>query len=1056
MASDGRIVCPDCGHVRESPFGVGDFVNLDGEALACAEEASITQSGNERGSDGSDEGSSDLLILWRSLRMKSERARSVIAPADQVLRKRFGEYCAEGSVSAQYISTLNGGVIFGVAGLPFTAPVCAALLADETICGYISASAQKKESLLLRKKNGAFSVYKEKDGTITDISDSEGKDLALAASPIVDYACEWGGKLDQGGELICDLASPAPGPHYYTNLLIGNRIGFDHPLQSTPKSAIDRMGGGCFRSHADTQVLATRWDYLPEQNGFPANRQFYLVENGQVIFYSGSAKQDSVEKAVCRHAQNRTVIEYSLKNGLTVRRTIFILPQEEGLPVATEAQLIEIENKGESRDLRIVYTGMFGTQEVHALREDVIFSTVVAQSEVFYGDNDEIRAISFNPNPKWTKGNIRFNTLMVHEGDKVVFPDQFCARYTDFVGAGTLEKPQFASVLSNAHSRKGPGFFALSAPFTVSSGAKVQIDNFTCLSSDCVNPDYKEDITMKEELSALVARFMDAKALPESLAKVISFTKKYASYMQIKHADKDFEAYVNNNLPFQVFYQTFVSRSLDWTQKGYREIGFREIQDIFASMYYFAGMGEIEFVKKLLREWISNIFKDGYANHNFYWKGKEPGFWSDDALWLLQALDRFISLTGDYDFLKEELPIAGEDGEKRSILDTIKAVFTYSAKISVGKHGIPLIDRADWNDCLRVDPDCVGGAEKIESYKEQLRSSGKAYGEVPYESEYSESVMNGCLLKVAVDAAIGMFRNCGDEAYAVSLEALSSDLRSRINEYAWKGDYFARVLFNRSNKNVSYLGAQGDGLVVEDGKDGTYFLNSFSWAVLADCASEEQISIMLDSLDKNLKTPFGFRLCTGVDYTQIAPKIDVALYYAGDRENGGIFKHANMMAAAAMFKAAKTVSDKALAERLSKTAFWIIDCILPYRTLTSPFTVCGNPRLCTQYNNSDTGENIGPTLSGTSTWLLLCLFTSFGVDFTSDALIVEPILRAEDTAEDLMVSSGKANYHITVKKPEGFVRTKEGVSIKVDGTPIDGVRVPIFTDGNTHEVEVTF
>ena len=163
-----------------------------------------------------------------------------------------------------------------------------------------------------------------------------------------------------------------------------------------------------------------------------------------------------------------------------------------------------------------------------------------------------------------------------------------------------------------------------------------------------------------------------------------------------------------------------------------------------------------------------------------------------------------------------------------------------------------------------------------------------------------------------------------------------------------------------------------------------------------------------------------------------------------------------MMAAAAMLKAAKAVNDKALAERLTNTAFWVIDCILPYRTMKSPFTVCGNPRLCTQYNNSETGENIGPTLSGTSTWLLLCLFTSFGVDFTSDALIVEPILRAEDTAEDLMVSSGKANYHITVKKPEGFVRTKEGVSIKVDGEPIDGVRVPIFTDGNTHEVEVTF
>ena len=991
--------------------------------------------------------------------LKNERARSVIAPASEVLLKRFGNRASSGEVSAQYISTLNGGIVFGVSGLCFSAPVCAALLTNEEICGYVTDRAQKKQSILIAKENGKLHLYIEENGEVSDLTEEEdGKKILDSAFPVVEYASEWGGKLDEGGELICDLASPAPGPHYYTNLLIGNRIGFDHPLQSTPKSAIDRIGGGCFRSHADTQVLATRWDYLPEQNGFPANRQFYLVENGKVIFYSGSAKQDSVEKAVCRHAQNRTVIEYKLKDGLTVRRTIFIVPQEEGLPVATEAQLIEIGNNGgNSRALRIVYTGMFGTQEVHALREDVIFSTVVAQSEVFYGDNDEIRAISFNPNPKWTKGNIRYNTLMVHEDGKVVFPDQFCARYADFVGAGTLENPQFAATLSNAHSRKGPGFFALSAPFTVASGAKVQIDNLTCLSSDCVNPNYKEDITMQEELEAVIARFSDAKALPSCLDKVISFTKKYASYMQIKHADKDFEAYVNNNLPFQVFYQTFVSRSLDWTQKGYREIGFREIQDIFASMYYFAGMGEVEFIKKLLREWISNIYKDGYANHNFYWKGKEPGWWSDDALWLLQALDRYISLTGDYDFLKEELPMAGEEDGKRSILDTIKAVFTYSYKISVGAHGIPLIDRADWNDCLRVDPDCVSGPAKIENYEAQLQNSGKKYGEVPYESEYSESVMNGCLLKVAVDAAIGMFRNCGDEEYASYLESASKDLKNRINEYAWKGDYFARVLFNRKDKpELKYLGAKGDGLVIEDGKVGTYFLNSFSWAVLADCASEEQISTMLDSLDKNLKTPFGFRLCTGVDYPKIAPKIDVALYYQGDRENGAVFKHANMMAAAAMLKASKAVEDKALAERLAKTAFWVIDCILPYRTLKSPFTVCGNPRLCTQYNNSETGENIGPTLSGTSTWLLLCLFTSFGVDFTSDALIVEPILRPDDTSEDILVSSGKAQYHITVDKKPGFARTKDGVSITVDGAPIEGARVPIFSDGAVHEVVVKF
>ena len=144
-----------------------------------------------------------------------------------------------------------------------------------------------------------------------------------------------------------------------------------------------------------------------------------------------------------------------------------------------------------------------------------------------------------------------------------------------------------------------------------------------------------------------------------------------------------------------------------------------------------------------------------------------------------------------------------------------------------------------------------------------------------------------------------------------------------------------------------------------------------------------------------------------------------------------------------------------LAKRLADTAYWVIDCILPYRTNQSPYEIVGNPRLCTQYNNSETGENIGPTLSGTSTWLLLCLFTGFGVEFTSDALIIEPILRSEDKDEDITVNTGKATYHIVVTKEQGFARTKEGVKILCDNMPIEGVRVPIFCDKKVHEVVVT-
>ncbi len=984
----------------------------------------------------------------------SELARHPGVTAEDHLRGRFAAAHFTGGLSAQFVTVRGRRVAAGVSGLPFPSPVISLILQSESLIEFFAELFAAGQSILFTVSGDDLSAFASDGGNESSVKLSPS--VRIAILECLSFASTWGGSLNENGELTVDLRSPAPGPHYYTNFLIGNRIGFDRPLQSTPKSVVDRLGRGSFRSHADTQVLATRWDYLPEENGFPANRQFYLLENGRQIFYSGAASQDGVTRAHCRHSQNRTVIEYELESGLVVRRTIFVLPQEEGLPIASEAQLIEIENlSGVTRNLRIVCTGMFGTSEVHALREDVIFTTVVAQSNVFYREEGDIAAISFNPNPKWTKGNIRFSSQLVHTDGLVLYPDQYCARYSDFVGSGTLEHPENLSYLSDRHSRKGPGFFALSTPFSIRSGAAASVNQFVSLSSDILNPDFRDEVTVQSEIKELITRFSDPKALPAVLSRVEAFTKMYASYLQIRHDDPNFQAYVNENLPFQVFYQTFVSRSFDWTQKGYREIGFREIQDIYASMYYFAGMGQTEFVKKLLREWAGNVAEDGYANHNFYWTGKEPGWWSDDSLWLLQALDRYVSLTGDYEFLRESLPVAGTDAQKRPLFETIRAIITYSFRISVGRHGLPLIDRADWNDCLRVDPDCLSGPDKIARYRSQLDASGKSYGQVPFESEYSESVMNGFLLKVAVDAAVGIFAHLGDEIYEDELKAISRTLRRVLQKSAWKSDFFARVLFNRSDKpQLSYLGAAGDGLAIEEGATGAYFLNSFSWSVLADCADESQIDTMLDSLDRYLRTPYGFRLCTGVDYPQIAPKIDVALYYAGDRENGGIFKHANMMAAAAMLQAAKSVKSEALSERLTRTAYWVIDCILPYRTLKSPYEICGNPRLCTQYNNSETGENIGPTLSGTSTWLLLCLFAGFGIEFTSEALLLEPILRPEDTSEDITVNTGKASYHIVAEKPAGFRRYGAGSSITCDGVPVSDRRVPIFEDGRQHEVRV--
>ena len=92
---------------------------------------------------------------------------------------------------------------------------------------------------------------------------------------------------------------------------------------------------------------------------------------------------------------------------------------------------------------------------------------------------------------------------------------------------------------------------------------------------------------------------------------------------------------------------------------------------------------------------------------------------SDDQIWLLEAVSRYITLTNDQEFLNQEFKMA-DSNKKRKLIDTLKAIIIYSSQISVGKHGLPLLDCADWNDCLRIDDDYLNGPKKERKYHYQL------------------------------------------------------------------------------------------------------------------------------------------------------------------------------------------------------------------------------------------------------------------------------------------------------------------------------------------------
>ena len=959
-----------------------------------------------------------------------EQARTQSLTAQQRIQQTLGTHLRGRIYDAEFFAADRQRSL-GFVGMPWYAPVCAYLLSDHTVASYLDAI---PGSVLIDVDQDRIHLYTEAGGTELPGQVEEkirGIYDRILASP---------GQLNDKGELILDLKAYPVGPHYPVNLLLGNRAGYPYPLCTTPKAALDALGRGSFRATGGQQVLATRCVLQLEENGEPANRQFYLVENGRQIFYSADV-HTNVAKASCCHSQNRTVITYETECGLEITRTIFILPQQPGMPNAVEAQRVQIRSlTDKERDLKIVMTGVFGITGPMTIANDVVYANVVVESEVFYRDG-RAAALTLHPKPKEEQGQKRFAALLC-EGQTM---DAFCVSQSDFVGSGTLAKPELVTHLPSRFNRKMAPFFAMEKRFTARPGKAVVIDSFVGMMET------DEDVTAPFDaaLNCLLNTYADPAALTATLNQVKAFWDRYPGYLVPQSGDPRFAAYVSHNLPFQVLYQTYVSRAFAWTQKSYRETGFREIQDIFASMYYLSAIGENDLIKELISNWVRNVFRMGYAYHDFTFAGKEPGDCSDDQLWLVQAVYRYIKLTGDTGFLLTEYPIAGEDA-KRPLWETLMAILTYSGRISVGKHGMPLLDKADWNDTLKLDKVVLKGPAKEAAYRAQLAEKNQSYG-VAWENELSESVMNACLLKIAADAVAEMAPLIGKTEDGAEAADIARGIYESMQENAWKENFFARCLIN-DNRGYTYLGAKGDGLNLEAHMDGTYFLNSYSWSILADVATEEQIKTMLGIVRKHLKTDAGLKLCTLVEFDRLKVATGTALYFPGDRENGGVFKHAAMMATVASLKAAKYVKDEALARELTELAFFMIGKTVPYATMDNPFVIKGNPRFCTQYNNSETCENIGPMLSGTASWLTLAVFEVLGVNVGKDDIAFAPVMQPGKTEMTYTVNLEDCSIRVRVESDGRKLRPDAHTSCLFDGQAAGSV-IP-RPHGGAHEMTI--
>ncbi len=964
----------------------------------------------------------------------TETARELRFDADGAFLERSGGWDASarraassGRRDAVYLDA-DRKRLMAVTGLPFPMPACRALLADGMTAGFLrGVGGDVMIRARGRKRPECFA-----GGTAYPMPEK----VASRAAAILRSLKDAPGRLNEKGEHLSDPGSYAVGTHFGINLLLGDRVGCPSPLLTTPKGAADTLGRGSFRGEASRQVTSTMNTLVPENNGEPCNRGVYLAENGRQIFFSGDAVTN-IKRSLCTHSCGRTVIEYETKDRLSIKRTLFVPSHRNSadfMPDALEAQTVEITNgKDETRTINAVFTGMFGLASQESAMNDAIYASVTWQSGIVRRDGTPV-AVCPRPKPGYLLRHRRFATLHT-DGEEGYF-DGFMCDYAAFVGSGSVERPQMLNALDCAPVFKTVPFFALGKTLRLKPGQTATVTVWTGLIAE------NGDEAFHRRLDAFIGRACRDGEARRMLAEVVKNEEEFASAFTVRTGDVLFDSYVSANLPYQVKYQSYISRSFAWTQKAFREIGFREIQDLTAAMPYFVGCGLSGHAKKMLAEWVKNVYSFGYANHNFYYEGKEPGICSDDALWLFQAVRAYVTASGDVGFLDEKYPTA--DGKERTVLETLFAILNYSGNVSTGAHRLPLMDRADWNDCLKLDAEPIFGPEK-----ERLFGEGKLREEIKKRG-LSESVMNAFLLIVAYDITADLL-DAAKKSGAGELREKADALRRTVRKHCFINGFYARALIN-SGKGYGYLGSEGDGLALAggagklyiDGKprpkeekaqsNGTFWLNSFTWSILSDTASERETARMLGTVCAKLRTEYGLKLCTPTDLSVLGSGASTGNYFEGDRENGGVFKHAEMMFAAAALKRAKTVASAKLAKKLADTAFFTVENVLPYKMLESPYERKGNPRFCTQYVNSETGEHIGPMLSGTASWLSTVIRIMFGCEDISKPPV--PCLPSKIKRAGYVLRTAGGEFDVEIVNG---ARGAGGYAYFIDGEPFDGV-----------------
>ena len=768
------------------------------------------------------------------------------------------------------------------------------------------------------------------------------------------------------------------------------------------------MGGYSFYRDAKLRrITRYRYNNIPlDSNG----KYFYINEEGTVWNPAWQPVQTELEQYECRHGLGYSIFK-GQKNGLQAEVLSFV-------PVDTNAEIhrIKLTNKS-SRIKSFTLFSFIEWNLWNALDDMTNFQRNFSTGEVEVKDSVIYHKTEYKE---------RRNHYAFYSVNNAI--DGFDTDRETFLGLyNGLHRPEtvFANQAKNSVAHGWSPIASHMIRLTLRPGEEKDL---VFLLGYIENEDDEKweakGVINKKKALSLIETFDSEQKVVTAFNELKNYWDGLLSNYRLESGDERLDRMVNIWNQYQCMITFNMSRSASYFESGIgRGMGFRDSnQDLIGFVHQIPDRA-----RQRILDLAATQLEDGGAYHQYQPLTKRGnndigGNFNDDPLWLILAVVEYIKETGDFSILNEQVPYDNDETKAESLFGHLTRSFNYTIN-NLGPHGLPLIGRADWNDCLNLNCFSTNPDESFQTTEN--KSGGQA-----------ESVFIAAMFILYGSEYARLCDRLGKKEEAARAETHIEKMKTALDQHGWDGEWFLRA--------YDYFGRKVGSKENEEGK---IFIESQGFAVMAGVGlNDGRAEKALDSVQKYLSCEYGIVLNNPAFTKYYINLGEISTYPAGYKENAGIFCHNNpwIMIAETMLGRGDRAYDY-----YKKIAPSFLEEISDLHR-TEPYVYA---QMIAGKDAVKPGEAKNSWLTGTAAWNFYAISQYIlGIKPDYDGLLVNPCIPKEWKEYRVERKFRGKEFRITVLNPDGV--SKGVKTLILNNEEITGNIIPLDKSKAINHVKV--